>query len=203
MHVLGEWEPPVPSGLAMIDKDTEVLFKPLICSFGLAISLGVIGGTYILFDVENTAEFLWEMRREAGIPVCDNLARGAVMWKDVLNIKVGDGGGGGRFMARDENGSLRTVVIRDSEDTVEAIGEWEFDDEIHGDGFEGEGGAIGDDGAVRDAGARGIDFGGLAGGAPSNERGDKGLHVRPPIVLGDEETGFEDPWVTGGGGIVV
>ena len=51
MYVLGEWEPPVPSGLAVIDEDAEVLFKPLICSFGLAISLGVISGAYILFDV--------------------------------------------------------------------------------------------------------------------------------------------------------
>ena len=52
MYVLGEWKPSVPSGLAMVDEDAEVLFKPLICSLGLAISLGVIGGAYILFDVE-------------------------------------------------------------------------------------------------------------------------------------------------------
>ena len=203
MYVLGEWEPSVPGGLAVVDEDTEVLFKPLIRSLRLAISLGVISGAYILFDVEDAAEFLREMRCEAGIPVCDDLARGAIMWKDVLNIEVGDGGGGGRFMARDKNGSLRTVVIRDGEDAVEAVREWKLDNEIHSDGLEGEGGAVGCDGAVRDTGARGIDFGGLAGGATSDKRGDKGLHVRPPIVFGDEETGFEDAWVTGGGGIVV
>ena len=94
-------------------------------------------------------------------------------------------------------------MIRNGEDAVKTIGEWELDDKIHSDGLEGEGGAVGDDGAVRDAGARGIDFGGLTGGATSDERGDKGLHVRPPIVLGDEETGFEDAWVAGGGGIMV
>ena len=46
------------------------------------------------------------MRCEAGISICDDLARGAVMWKDVLNVKVGDSRGGGRFVARDKNGSF-------------------------------------------------------------------------------------------------
>ena len=203
MYVLGKWEPSVPSGLAVVDEDTEVLLEPLIRSLRLAISLGVISGAYILFDVENTAEFLREMGCEAGISVCDDLARGAVMWEDVLNIEVGDGGGGGRFMARDKNGSFRAVVIRDGEDAIEAIGERKLDDEIHSDGLKGEGSAVGGDGAVRDAGARRINFGGLAGGATSDKGGDKGLHVGPPVVFGDEETGFEDAWVPGGGGIVV
>ena len=203
MYVLGEGEPSVPSGLAVVDEDAKVLFKPLIRSFRLAISLGVISGAYILFDIEDTAEFLREMRCEAGISVCDDFARGAIMWKDVLNIEVGDGGGGGRFMARDKNGSLRTVVICDGEDAVKAIGERKLDDKVHSDGLEGESGAVGRDGAVRDTGARGVDFGGLAGGATADKGGDKGFHVRPPIVFGDEEAGFEDAWVTGGGGIVV
>ena len=203
MYVLGEWEPSVPSSLAVVDEDTEVLFKPLIRSLRLAISLGVISGAYILFDVKNAAEFLREMRCEAGIPVCDDFAGGAVMWKDVLNIEVSDGGGGGRFMARDENSSLRTVVIRDGEDAVEAIGERKLNNEIHSDGLEGEGGVVGCDGAVGDTGARGVDLGGLTGGAASDVGGDKGLHVGPPVILGDEETGFEDAWVAGGGGIVV
>ena len=51
MYILGKWKPLVPSSLAMVDKDVEVLFKPLICSFRLAIGLGVIGGTYVLFDI--------------------------------------------------------------------------------------------------------------------------------------------------------
>ena len=173
MYVLGEWEPAVPSGLAMVDEDAEILFEPLIRSLGLAIRLGVISGADILFDIENAAKFLWEVRREAGISVCDDLAGGAIMWENMLNIEVGDGGGGGRFMARDKDGGLRTVVIRDGEDAVEAIGERKLDDEIHGDGLKGEGGAVGRDGAMGDAGARSIDFGGLAGSATPDKRGDR------------------------------
>ena len=58
MYILSKWEPLVPSGLAVVNEDAEVLFKPLICAFGLAISLGVVGGADILLDIEDTAEFL-------------------------------------------------------------------------------------------------------------------------------------------------
>ena len=49
------WEPLVPSGLAVVDEDAEVLFKPLIRAFGLAVRLGVVGGAYVLFDIEDAA----------------------------------------------------------------------------------------------------------------------------------------------------
>ena len=203
MCVLGEWEPSVPSGLAVVNEDTKVLLKPLIRSFRLAVSLGVIGGAYVLFDVEDATKFLWEVGCETGISVGNDLAGSAVMWKDMLNIEVGDGGGGGCLITGDENGRFRAVVVCNGEDAVKAIGEWELNDEIHGNGFEGEGGAIGRDGAVRNAGARCISFGGLAGGTTPDEGGDEGLHVGPPVVLGDEETGFEDPGVTCGVGIMI
>ena len=203
VYILGEWEPSVPSGLAVVDKDAKVLFEPLICSFGLAVSLGVIGGAYVLFDIEEATKFLQEMGCEAGVSVCDDLAGSAVVWEDVLDIKVSDGGGRGRFVTGDKNSSFRAVVIGDGEDAVEAIGEGEFNDKVHGNGFKGEGGAVGRDGAVRDAGARGIDFGGLASGATTDEGSDKGLHVGPPVILGDEEAGLEDAGVTCSGGIVV
>ena len=74
MYVLGEWKPSVPSGLAVVDEDTKVLFEPLICAFGLAVSLGMIGGAYVLFDIKDAAKFLREMGREAGVSVCDDFA---------------------------------------------------------------------------------------------------------------------------------
>ena len=51
MYILGKWKPVAPGSLVVIDEDAEILFKPLVCSFGLAISLGVVGGAYILFDI--------------------------------------------------------------------------------------------------------------------------------------------------------
>ena len=203
MYILGEWEPSVPSGLAVVDENAEILFKPLIRSFGLAVSLGVVGGTYVLRDIEDAAKLLWEVRSEAGISVSDNFAGSAIVWENMLDVELGNGGGGGRFVAGNEDSSFRAVVVGDSEDAVEAVGEWKFNDEIHCDGFKGEGGAVGRDGAVGNAGARGNGFGGLAGGTTADERGDKGFHMGPPVILGDEEAGFEDAGVACGGGIMV
>ena len=55
VYVLSEGKPSVPSGLAVVDEDAEILFEPLICPFRLAISLGVIGSAYVLRDIEDTA----------------------------------------------------------------------------------------------------------------------------------------------------
>ena len=55
VYVLSKWEPLMPSGLAVVDEDAEVLFKPLIRAFGLAVRLGVVGGAYVLFDIEDAA----------------------------------------------------------------------------------------------------------------------------------------------------
>ena len=106
MYVLGEWKPPVPSGLAVVDEYTKVLFKPLVRALGLAVSLGVIGGAYVLFDIEDAAEFSREMGRKAGITVRDDLAGSTVVWKNMLDVKVGDSGGGSCFVAGDEDGSF-------------------------------------------------------------------------------------------------
>ena len=51
VYILSKWEPLVPSGLVVVDEDAEVLFKPLIRAFGLAVGLGVVGGAYVLLDI--------------------------------------------------------------------------------------------------------------------------------------------------------
>ena len=106
VHVLSKGKPSVPSGLAVVDEDAEVLLKPLICSFGLAVSLGVIGGAYVLRDVKDVAQLLRETGRKAGISVCDDLVGSAVVRKDMLDVKIGNSGGGSRFMAGNEDGSF-------------------------------------------------------------------------------------------------
>ena len=203
VYVLSKGEPSVPSGLAVVDEDAEILFKPLIRSFRLAVSLGVIGRAYVLCDIKDAAKLFRETGRKPGISVRDDLAGSTVVWEDMLDVKIGNGGGGSCFVAGNEDGSFRAVMIGDGEDAVEAVGEWELNDEIHGDGFKGEGGAVGRDGAVGNAGPRGNGFGGLTGGATADERGDKGFHMGPPIILGNEEAGFEDAGVACGGGIMV
>ena len=51
VYVLGQGEPSAPGGLVVVNEDAEVLFEPLVCSFELAICLGVVGEADILFDV--------------------------------------------------------------------------------------------------------------------------------------------------------
>ena len=203
VYILSKGKPSVPSGLAVVDKDAEILFKPLIRSFGLAISLGVIGRAYVLRDVKDAAKLLRETGRKSGISIRNDLAGSTVVWKDMLGVKIGDSGGGSRFVAGNEDGGFQAVMVSNGEDAVEATGEWELNNEIHGDGFKGEGGVVGRDGAMGNMGPRGNGFGGLTGGATADERGDKGLHMGPPVVFGDEEAGFEDAGVTCGGGIMV
>ena len=106
VYILSKWEPLMPSGLTVVDEDAEILFKPLVGAFGLAVGLGVVGGAYVLFDVEDAAELLQEVGSEAGIPVHDNFAGSAVVRENMLDVKVGDGRGGGRFVAGDEDGSF-------------------------------------------------------------------------------------------------
>ena len=203
MHILRKWEPAMPSGLTVVDENAEILFEPLICAFRLAVSLGVVSGAYVLFDIKDAAKFLREVGGEAGISVRNNLSGSAVVWEDMLDVKVGNSGGGGCFVAGNENSCFGAVVVHNSEDAIKAVQEREFNDEIHGDGFKGKGGAVGGDGAMRDTGARGDGFGGLTGGAAANEGGDKGFHVGPPVIFGDEKAGFEYAGMTCGGGIVV
>ena len=122
VYILSEWEPLMPSSLMVVDENAEVLFEPLIRVFRLAVSLGVVGGAYVLFDIEDAAKFLREMGGEAGISVHDDLAGSAVVREDVLDIKVSNSGGGGRFVAGNENGRFRAVVICNGEDAIKAIG---------------------------------------------------------------------------------
>ena len=109
------------------------------------------------------------MRGEAGISIGDNFAGSAIVWENMLDIEIGNGGGGGRFVAGNENSGFRTVVVCNGEDAIKTIGKWKFNDEIHGHGFEWKSGVVGGNGAVWDTGVRGIDFGGLAGGATLDE----------------------------------
>ena len=111
VYILSEWEPSVPGGLTVVNEDAEILFKPLIRSFGLAVSLGVVSGAYVLRDIKDAAKFLREMGRETGIPVHDDLAGSTVVWKDMLDIKIGNSGGGSRFVAGNEDGSFRAVMV--------------------------------------------------------------------------------------------
>ena len=61
------------------------------------------------------------MRGEAGISVSDNFTGGTIVWENMLNIKVSNGGGSGCFVAGNENSGFRAVMVCDSEDAVKPL----------------------------------------------------------------------------------
>ena len=95
-----------PGSLAVIYEDMEILFKPLVCAFRLAISLGVISGAYVLFDIQNTAKFSGELGSEVGVSISDDFAGGTIVWENMLDIEVGDIECSGCFVAGNEDGGF-------------------------------------------------------------------------------------------------
>ena len=91
-------------------------------------------------------------------------------------------------------------MVGNGKDAVKAIEWWELNNKVHSNGFEGKGGMVSGDGAVRCAGASGD---GLVGGTTMDEGGDKIFHVRPPVVICKEKASFQDARVSRSGEIMV
>ncbi len=106
MRVLGQREPFGPVCLCSVSEYSEVLFQPLVGSFGLSIRLGVIGGTDVLFDVQVFAEFSHCGGCESRVAVGDDLLGEAVMGEHVFAVEFGDSYGVDCFLAWDEYGSF-------------------------------------------------------------------------------------------------
>ena len=125
------------------------------------------------------------------------------MGKDVLDIEVGNLGGGNGLEAGNEDGGFGAVVVSNGEDTIESCRRQEFDDEVHGNVFEAKGGVVSGDGVMRHAGSGHDGPGGLAGGASADKGGDKVFHVGPPVVFCKKEISFKDTGVAGSRGVMV
>ena len=94
-------------------------------------------------------------------------------------------------------------MVGDGENTIKTIGRWEFNDEVHGNILEGKGSVVSGDGAVGSAGVGHKRFGGLAGGASTDEGGNEVLYMGPPVVFCKEETSFQNSRVTRCGGVMI
>ena len=100
-------------------------------------------------------------------------------------------------MTGDKKGGFEAVVVCHCEDAVEAVRGRELDNEVHGDGFKGEGSVCNGDGIMGNVRSSSELFGGLAGGAAADEGRDEVLHMGPPVVFCKEVASFEDAGVTG------
>ena len=95
-----------PIILPLIDKEPEVLLQLLVDTFGLAISLGMVGGSGSQFNPEHPVKFSGELGHELGAPVRDYLARQAVVFPDILKKQSGRPGGCYGGEGGDEVGSF-------------------------------------------------------------------------------------------------
>ncbi len=64
MCKLREREPVGPVILSIVNKDTEIFLDLLVNSFGLSVCLRMPGGRRVGHDVEESVEFLHELRDE-------------------------------------------------------------------------------------------------------------------------------------------
>ena len=69
MSEFSDWEECAPVILFPIDKVLEVSFDPLVHTFTLSVSSGVVGCTEVLFDVCALAYGTHEISGESGVPV--------------------------------------------------------------------------------------------------------------------------------------
>ena len=94
-------------------------------------------------------------------------------------------------------------MVGNHEDAVKTGGGWEFDDKVHGNGFEREGGVCNRDRAMGNTGPGSEQLSGLAGGAAMDEGRDEVLYMGPPVVSCKEVASFEDARVAGSWRVMV
>ena len=105
-----------PVILLVVNEEPEISFYPLVVPFRLSIGTGVVGGRDVLGNTEDPADFLGKFRREARVPITDNLPRESILAEYILDEEPG------RFFCRDsliagyEQRRFSTVVISDCED---------------------------------------------------------------------------------------
>ena len=118
-----------------------------------------------------------------GIMVRNDFMRCAIVWKDRLDIEVGNTGSGDGLVAGDKDCGFGTVVVHYSEDAIKAVGEGEFDNEIHSNHFEGQGHGGSGDREVRGAWVSDVGFSSLAGGTTMNKGDDEVLYMGLPVTI--------------------
>ena len=114
-------------------KDLKVCFKFLVDPFGLAISLGVIGGGKSDIVIEEVSEFSCEGGGKLRSLIRDDLVVEAKLREDVLETDLGDVRRGGGFVAGMENYPLRKTMVYHDQNRVVAVGGREVGNKIHGD----------------------------------------------------------------------
>ena len=174
----------------VLRKDPEERFKFLVDPFGFTVSLWVVGGGEGNVVIQEMSEFSCEGGGELRSLIRDDLVVKAELGEDVLEKDFGDVRHRGGFIARAENYPLQKAMVYHDQNRVKSAGEGEICDKIHGDLLERAGTFGGD----RDQGGVcgvGVDFIGLACGAPGDEFLNEGGHARPPTVFLEESNSVE------------
>lgn len=77
-----------PIVLVVIHPELEILFQPLVSSFGLSVSARMVCSGYILFDAELSTKLLHELRCELQVLIGDHLCGHPKTWEDVAIVKL-------------------------------------------------------------------------------------------------------------------
>jgi len=109
----------------------------LVDTFGLSVSLGVIGGGKGEIIVENSSKFSSECRGELWTSIRDNPVVESVAEEDFVEEKGGDSFSGDGFLSGAENYPLSKAMVYHDQERIKAGGGGEVGDQIAGDLLEG------------------------------------------------------------------
>ena len=126
----------------------EECFKFLVDSFQFTIGLRVIGGREGDVVVKEAGEFSGKGGGKLWTPVRDDSVMKTELGKDGVEKDVCNVGSGCHFVAGLKFYPLQKAMVYHNQNRVEAIGDGEVSDEIHGDLLKGVG-------ALEEIGARG------------------------------------------------
>ena len=99
-------------------EDAEISFEFLIGSFGLSVSLRVVGGRKFDVIFQETSKLSCECGGELGTTIRDNGVMEAKLFEYVVKKELGDPGCVNSFVTRSKNYPLSKTMVDHDQDRV-------------------------------------------------------------------------------------
>ena len=134
---LSHGQPESPVVMVGADIGSKDLFNGAVSSLGLAISLRMVGGGHVESRAKTGEQSLPKLRGDAGVAVRDDEGGETFQTVDVVNVQMGELGGGNGLVGTDEEGLFSKQVDEGGDGvigvTVRASRVREICDEVHRD----------------------------------------------------------------------
>ena len=172
-------------------EDAEIDFEFLIGSFGLSISLRVVGGGEFDVVFQETGKLLCKCRGKLGTTIRDKGVMETKTFEYVVKKGLGDPGCTNGFATRSKNYPLSKAMVDHDQDRIESRGRRKVGDEVDRELLEWErgGGRYRTEGQ---SGGMGVDFVLLTDRTFINKMFDEGGKSRPPVVSLKDGLGVKD-----------